>query len=430
MINKSTQVLDLYTTGAWRSLKGLGATINNKDYTHLSSSQALLLRGICESPLEANYSPELTKSLRQENPIAALGLLISRASIAHAIAKLVMDDIHSANEYIQSALATLLSTFDLVGLQTCDKTRERVLSRSAHLGNSLHSQVELKQTLLQKKLPRHLTFVLGMHRSGTSALTGMLVHAGFSAPKGLMPATSRNPKGYWESTRAMRENEALLKSLSSHWSTTAKLPAHWTYTEQARLWRKLLLNCFIEDFVDSHHPIIKDPRLCILIEGLKPWLESDLIDPSFIIAIRDPCEVAKSLKKAENIGISRGLYLWIEYNLKAIRETFEYERRIVDYSLLLENPSIALNFCYELLTPNPNSYTTTSDPTDFIEPGLRNENPISFNNERDPIDGEDFEELHGLAQEIHKIIIRESRNPKLLAKSLRQLERKFVAASI
>jgi hypothetical protein len=40
--------------------------------------------------------------------------------------------------------------------------------------------------------------VLGMHRSGTSALTGMLHHLGVALGEHLMPASADNPRGYWE----------------------------------------------------------------------------------------------------------------------------------------------------------------------------------------------------------------------------------------
>src|SRR5665213_3543412 len=40
--------------------------------------------------------------------------------------------------------------------------------------------------------------VLGMHRSGTSALTGMLRHLGVVLGDNMMPPTTDNPRGYWE----------------------------------------------------------------------------------------------------------------------------------------------------------------------------------------------------------------------------------------
>jgi len=428
MTNKSSQVLELYTTGSWKRLKEIGATINN-DNRHFSPTQALLLHCICESPLEANYSAELTERLKEENPIAALGLTISRASIAHAIGKLVMQDISAAKEYIQSSLSVLISTIDMVGLRISKKEKQTILSGANNLISCLHSQLELKQTLLQKKLSRNLTFVLGMHRSGTSALTGMLVQAGFSAPKGLMPANSHNPKGYWESKGIMKANDLLLESFNSLWSTTANLPINWAYTEQARMWRESLLNCFKEDFNNSDHPIIKDPRFCILIEGLKPWLESELIHINFVIIIRDPCEVVQSLKKAQNTSISRGFLLWISYNLKAIIETHGYPKKIIDYHSLLENPSITLNYYSEILSLNSSNRTFSLDPIDFIEASLCNESPINIDNELITNNEENGEILHELAKKIYKTIILELSDHVLLEESLKKIEKTFLITS-
>jgi hypothetical protein len=44
-------------------------------------------------------------------------------------------------------------------------------------------------------------FVLGMHRSGTSAVTRSFAEAGWHVPDGLLAATDDNPSGYWEPRR-------------------------------------------------------------------------------------------------------------------------------------------------------------------------------------------------------------------------------------
>lgn len=430
MTNKSAKILELFTTGSWRNLKNIRSKINTKNCKNLSRAQALLLRCLCESPLETKYSLELIEDLERENPIAALGLLISRASIAHAIAKLITEDSNAAKVYIQSSLATMLSTIHLVGLKIATKKKQKILNSASNLSNCLHSQLELKQALLQRKMSPNMTFVLGMHRSGTSALTGMLAHAGFSAPKEPMQANVHNPKGYWESTRIMQANDNLLESLNSQWSTTVKLQHNWAYTEQAKSWRKSLLNCITEEYEKSHHSIIKDPRFCILIEGLKPWLESDLINPSFIISIRDPREVVQSLKKVQNIDIPQGFLLWIAYNLRAIGETQGYERRIIDYHFLLQNPSMALSHCTEILTTNSSNRSDTFNPINFIEPNLRNEDPSSLDSKIINDGEETFHEHRKLAEIIYQIIIQESQGQPLRKETLQQLELKLLVASI
>jgi len=48
---------------------------------------------------------------------------------------------------------------------------------------------------------RNAVVVLGMHRSGTSALAGVLARLGCDLPQTLMPTNDFNAKGYYESLR-------------------------------------------------------------------------------------------------------------------------------------------------------------------------------------------------------------------------------------
>ena len=43
-----------------------------------------------------------------------------------------------------------------------------------------------------------LVFVLGMHRSGTSLLSGVLQHLGLALPGEVINADQHNPEGYFE----------------------------------------------------------------------------------------------------------------------------------------------------------------------------------------------------------------------------------------
>jgi len=60
--------------------------------------------------------------------------------------------------------------------------------------------------------------VLGMHRSGTSAVAGTLTKLGGRSPKNLMPATKGNARGYFESVPLMQFHEQLLQSAGSAWN--------------------------------------------------------------------------------------------------------------------------------------------------------------------------------------------------------------------
>src|ERR1700686_2628559 len=67
--------------------------------------------------------------------------------------------------------------------------------------------------------------VLGMHRSGTSALAGMLHHLGVALGERLMPASPDNPRGYWEHSEIVDADQRLMASLGWAWDDIRPLPA-------------------------------------------------------------------------------------------------------------------------------------------------------------------------------------------------------------
>ena len=69
---------------------------------------------------------------------------------------------------------------------------------------------EREQTSLSK---RSCILVLGMHRSGTSALTRVLSLAGAALPADLMGPSVGKELGHWESKRIVAFHDELLNSL-------------------------------------------------------------------------------------------------------------------------------------------------------------------------------------------------------------------------
>ena len=64
---------------------------------------------------------------------------------------------------------------------------------------------------------RRLLLVLGMHRSGTSALAGLLCQQGFQAPKNSDAGDAHNPTGYWEPQQIRAFHNSLLEGARSSW---------------------------------------------------------------------------------------------------------------------------------------------------------------------------------------------------------------------
>jgi hypothetical protein len=73
--------------------------------------------------------------------------------------------------------------------------------------------------------------VLGMHRSGTSAITRTvnLLGVPLGASDDLMPANEGNPTGYWESRALVDLNDEILACFGGSWSAPPILEAGWEW---------------------------------------------------------------------------------------------------------------------------------------------------------------------------------------------------------
>lgn len=72
---------------------------------------------------------------------------------------------------------------------------------------------------------RRALLVLGMHRSGTSALTNLLIHLGAQAPRNLMAPNESNPMGFGESRVLCDFHDRLLHAVGSSWDGWVQLDA-------------------------------------------------------------------------------------------------------------------------------------------------------------------------------------------------------------
>ena len=136
-------------------------------------------------------------------------------------------------------------------------------------------------------MTRHALLVLGMHRSGTSALTRVLGLMGAALPHDPMPPTADNPQGYWESQRIARLNNRLLESAGTDWSNDAAIPPEW-FADPCRAGdREEAIALLANEFAAAPSIVLKDPRICRLIPFWKTVLDAagfDVVPPMLAYA--------------------------------------------------------------------------------------------------------------------------------------------------
>jgi hypothetical protein len=190
--------------------------------------------------------------------------------------------------------------------------------------------------------------VLGMHRSGTSALTRVLNLMGADISGNLMSPASGNEKGFWESVEAYEIHERLLSDLGHSWFDVGPMPDGWLSTACAARAARDLTNLLLKDFSASRLWVIKDPRMCRLMPLWRQVVCELGIELLPVLVVRHPLEVAASLYKmvGEHHGMPEGLayskLLWTQYLLDAERDTRGLRRSMVTYSQLMSDWKITV----------------------------------------------------------------------------------------
>lgn len=182
----------------------------------------------------------------------------------------------------------------------------------------------------------HCLLILGMHRSGTSALTGALHKLGLQLGNELLePLDGVNPKGFWEHAKATALNEGILNELGSYWADVSELPKNpWKDSEQ-QAFKDALLALIRSEFTQGLYWGFKDPRLCRLLPLWQTVLQEHRITSSVLIILRNPMEVARSLFVRDGIGQTHALLLWARYVLDSEKHSRGIERMVVTYDELL-----------------------------------------------------------------------------------------------
>ncbi len=177
--------------------------------------------------------------------------------------------------------------------------------------------------------------VLGMHRSGTSALTGLLnlMGAYFGAEGESIGANEENPKGFWERRDVRNLNDSVLKSVNCDWNRIHKFSLDdlsQKVVDDFESGAKRLL-----DELGAHEPwVIKEPRLCLTL----PLWEKFLSDSVCVHIYRNPIEIARSLLTRNGTPISVGIALWEKYTREALYVSREHVNLFVSHKRLMIQP--------------------------------------------------------------------------------------------
>ncbi len=184
---------------------------------------------------------------------------------------------------------------------------------------------------------RTAILVLGMHRSGTSALARLVNFFGATLPRHLIPASPANPRGTWESSNLVGLHDQLLASLDSSWDDWRTPGPRWKDSDAAGRFAGRLRLAIDEEYGNAPLIVLKDPRMCRTLPYWMSILEKSGIRSAPLIIVRNPLEVAESLKARDGMSFEKAMLLWLRHNLDAEYETRHLARNIVTLDALLED---------------------------------------------------------------------------------------------
>ncbi|MFT7218863.1 MAG: hypothetical protein ACI8Z1_000475 [Candidatus Azotimanducaceae bacterium] len=194
--------------------------------------------------------------------------------------------------------------------------------------SSIDSYIEGQMEDSENTGARHRCLVvLGMHRSGTSCLTGMVEQCGVNLGE-VFTKNPFNQKGNRESASIQAINNAVLEQNGGAWNQPV-LATDWGAS--LRRDRDTILNELIPQ--DGGWWGFKDPRV---VFTLPFWIEATG-DPHFIATFRHPHRVALSLNQRDGLALKDGFELWRQYNVQLLRWITEFEIPLVDFDLNDEN---------------------------------------------------------------------------------------------
>jgi hypothetical protein len=222
---------------------------------------------------------------------------------------------------------------------------------------------------------RTCVVVLGMHRSGTSVLAGTLGRLGVTLPSDLLGPFPGNPKGHFESKHLYAIHERMLAALHTAWYDIRPIGRANLNSDIAQQFEAELIIALKDIYNSASLFVLKDPRTCRFFPLCRSAIEAFGASPRVVFMLRNPLEVASSLRTRDRLSFSHALGLWLRHVLDAEHHSRGVPRVFIDYSKFLQDWRTAIDQIEQRLgIALPGRWTDAENAVDeFVEVGLRHE---------------------------------------------------------
>jgi hypothetical protein len=209
--------------------------------------------------------------------------------------------------------------------------------------------------------------ILGMHRSGTSVVAGLvnLMGAYFAPTDIALPPDMTNPKGYWERKDVIIANKNLMESTGATWHQLSQWAISQATAEQKNIFQRQVTP-ILQDLNQHPHWLLKDPRLCLTLPLWQPLLDN----PIYVIVHRNPIQIAQSLQKRNQFNLHTGLALWEKHILTALQAIQDKPKVLISFHDLVQNPLEITKNLYQSIENHHSGLKIPSDADiiNFVQP--------------------------------------------------------------
>ena len=182
--------------------------------------------------------------------------------------------------------------------------------------------------------------VVGMHRSGTSAVTGAIGALGFNvvSPQDRLSPHDSNPE-HWESLSVLQHSDAVLAHFGGTWDAPPQLPEGWE-NDSGLPDLTAASEALTAAYPGPGPSVWKDPRICLLLPYWRPALRAPM---AAVLVWRAPLAVARSLRRRDGTPLPYGVALWERYNRSAMANLAGTDVYVLAYDALVEDPAVSLH---------------------------------------------------------------------------------------
>jgi GT2 family glycosyltransferase len=189
------------------------------------------------------------------------------------------------------------------------------------------------------QLSAPVVLVVGMHRSGTSAVASALASLGLALPppEDLLGRRRGNEHGHFESQSLLDECDEVLRRLGGAWDDPPAASSDPTFSEELAPLVKRARSAFGATFADRRSAACwKDPRTALLLPFWRQAIDRPL---AAVLCVRHPLEVAQSLEHRDAIALPAGLALWERYMRSALSGLAGLPVFVSEYADALAQPA-------------------------------------------------------------------------------------------